>query len=192
MAFTCKLGPPSAPHPNPTFPPPTPPPWPRHQREKNRQRAARYQASKRDAVAAATSSSLPTSVSLVNVTNSTPSTTVPAMASSAISSSQVVSNATSTADPAIVPSKFITTIVSELQRLPDELLELKCDKCQYFGPWLTSQYGGLREHREEKHRIWDCLCCCATFPNKIAFGKHPCVLHPQGMPYFGRPKQPKL
>ena len=81
MAFNCKLGPPSAPHPNPTFPPPTPPPWPRHhrgpaQREKNRQRAARYQASKRDAaVAAATSSSLPTSVSLVTVTNSTPSTT---------------------------------------------------------------------------------------------------------------------
>ena len=76
MAFTCKLGPPSAPHPNPTFPPPT-----------------------------------------------------------------------STADPAIVPCKFITTIVSELQRLPDELPELKCDKCQYFGPWERYMYGRLREHR---------------------------------------------
>ena len=49
MAFTCKLGPPSAPilPPIPTVPPPSPPPWPRHhrgpaQREKNRQRAARY------------------------------------------------------------------------------------------------------------------------------------------------------
>ena len=86
-------------------------------------------------------------------------------------------------DDLMMMTMIITTLVSELQRLPDELLELKCDKCQY---------GGLREHREEKHRIWDCLCCCATFPNKIAFGKHPCVLHPLGMPYLGRPKQPKL
>ena len=204
MAFTCKLGPPSAPHPNPTFPPPTPPPWPRHhrgpaQREKNRQRAARYQASKRDAaVAAATSSSLPTSVSEVTVTNSTPSTTtlvstpaiiVPVMASSTISPCQVVPNATSTADPA-VPSKFIISLVSEVKELPGllHLTNFKCDKCQYFGPWEQGAFGGLREHREEKHRIWDCLCCGATFPNKINFGKHLCVLHPLGMPYLGRPK----
>ena len=72
VAFNCKLGPPSAPHPIPTFPPPPPPPWrSRHhrgpaQREKNRQRAACYQASKRAAATAVTSpTTLPTSASVV-------------------------------------------------------------------------------------------------------------------------------
>ena len=100
----------------------------------------------------------------------------------------VVPNSTSTADPAIVPSKFIISLVSELKSVPDELgfPKSKCDKCQYSGPW-DAWKGCLRKHREEKHRIWDCLRCCATFPNKIAFGNHSCVLHPLGMPDYGRP-----
>jgi len=48
---------------------------------------------------------------------------------------------------------------------------------------------GLRKHRQEKHRIWECLCCGAAFPNSIDFKNHidkkNCVLHPFGMPYLG-------
>ena len=47
---------------------------------------------------------------------------------------------------------------------------------------------GLRKHREEKHRIWECLCCGASFPNKVDFKNHierrNCVLHKFGMPYL--------
>ena len=90
MAFHCKLGPPSAPHPIPTFPTPPSPPWkPRHhrgpaQREKNRQRAARYQASPVSAPA--------TTV----ITSSTSASPVP-----------VVSSATPSADSAVVPASVI-------------------------------------------------------------------------------------
>ena len=93
MAFSCKLGPPSAPHPIPTFP--SPPPAkvkPHHrgpaQREKNRQRAALYQAAKvvqKPAAPAVTSSlSTPATVSVVTTAPSqitatviTPTTTSP-------------------------------------------------------------------------------------------------------------------
>ena len=234
MAFNCKLGPPTAPHPIPTVPPPPPPPLkPRHhrgpaQREKNRQRAACYQASKRAAATAVSSpTTLPTSAS--GVTNSIPSTTslvstpaitVPVMMSS-ITASPVVSSASSRTadsavvprpttgygsvptDPAVVPSAdmyfndcvkvygFIFALVSQLKsskHTGGTGPTLECDKCQFHGSWHLWPRG-LRKHRQEKHRIWECLCCGAAFPNSIDFKNHidmkNCVLHPFGMPYLG-------
>ena len=239
VAFNCKLGPPSAPHPIPTFPPPPPPPWrSRHhrgpaQREKNRQRAACYQASKRAAATAVTSpTTLPTSASVV--ATSTPSTTTLSIPSPAITvpvkpspataplvsvTSSTTSSAVSAvsplrpltssgygsvrADPTVAPSEdmyfdeqvkvygFIFALVSELKscgRRGATGPKVRCDKCQFHGSWHLKK-SGLRKHRQEKHRIWECLCCGAAFPNSIDFKNHidekNCVLHPLGMPYLG-------
>ena len=227
MAFKCKLGPPTAPH------PPPPPSWkPRHhrgpaQREKNRQRAAQYQASKRAAATAVTSpTTLPTTAPVVTISTpsttslvSTPAISVPVMAPSNISSpSPVVSSASSSADSAAVPATgygsvpadlavaptvdmyfddrikvygFIFALVSELKscgRRGATGPKVRCDKCQFHGSWHLKK-SGLRKHRQEKHRIWECLCCGAAFPNSIDFKNHidekNCVLHPLGMPYLG-------
>ena len=231
MAFTCKLGPPSAPHPNPTFPPPTPPPWPRHhrgpaQREKNRRRAASYQASKRAAATAVTSpTTLPTTASVVTSSTptitsivSTPSITAPVITSSVTVSPDVSCASSRTADSAVVPRPaegygsvpvdpavepsmdmyfndrvkvygFIFALVPEVKNRTG--CEVQCNKCQFFGSWTLTSINfsrGLRKHREEKHRIWECLCCGASFPNKVDFKNHierrNCVLHKFGMPYL--------
>ena len=238
VAFNCKLGPPSAPHPIPTFPPPPPPPWrSRHhrgpaQREKNRQRAACYQASKRAAATAVTSpTTLPTSASVV--VTSTPSTTTLSIPSPAITvpvkpspataplvsvTSSTTSSAVSAvsplrpltssgygsvrADPTVAPSEdmyfdeqvkvygFIFALVPYVKSRSNG--KFKCDKCQFYGFWLNTTVNiayGLRSHRQEKHRIWECLCCGAEFPNSIDFKNHienqSCALHPYGMPYLG-------
>ena len=99
------------------------------------------------------------------------------------------------ADPAVAPSVdmyfdqrvkvygFIFALVPELKH--KTLCKLQCNKCQFYGNWVL----GLRAHREEKHRIWECLCCGASFPNKVDFKNHidqkNCVLHQFGMPYLG-------
>ena len=218
MAFNCKLGPPTAPHPIPNFPPPPPPAQrPRHhrgpaQREKNRQRAARYQASKCEHAAATAVTSptiLPTTASVV--TNSiptttflvsTPITTVPVTTSSTTASPVLPSASSRTADPAVAPSLnmcfenrvkvygFPFALVPELKNRTDR--KLPCDKCPFSDTWLitrTLSMETLRIHRQEKHRIWECLCCGTAFTNSIDFKKHidkkNCVLHRFGMPYLG-------
>ena len=102
------------------------------------------------------------------------------------------------AHPAVAPSLdmwfnesckvygFIFAIVPRVKSLPGH--KVQCDKCQFFGcfgPYNT----GLRQHRQEKHRIWECLCCGTAFPNSSDFKNHieskNCVLHPFGKPYLG-------
>ena len=226
MAFTCKLGPPSAPHPNPTFPPPPAPAGkPRHrgpaQREKNRQRAALYQATKvaQKAVAPATTSSSfisPTSASVVTITPSsttapviTPSTlcpvttSVPAVASSpspipqeTVSSSSAPVAATTPfrgcpfygTHPLLqgigdgpvfgptVPFIWSAAMVAgdRIRPLGPARTPIKCDKCQYSGDYLFK----IKDHRKEKHRLWECLRCDGTFFNQPSFDKHDCDPHP--------------
>ena len=212
MAFTCKLGPPSAPHPNPTFPPPpAPAAKPHHrgpaQREKNRQRAALYQATKvaQKAAAPATSSSLPspTSASVVTTTPSsttapviTPSTicpvttSVPVVASSPSPIPQETVSSSSAPVAATTPSRgcpfygpVFGPTVPFIWSAAMVAGEIKCDKCQYSGDHLFK----IKEHRKEKHRLWECLRCDETFHNQRSFDKHnngpkkwfhDCDLHP--------------
>ena len=106
-------------------------------------------------------------------------------------------------DPAVAPSVdmyfdqrvkvygFIFALVSQLKsskHTGGTGPTLECDKCQFHGSWHLWPRG-LRKHRQEKHRIWECLCCGAAFPNSIDFKNHidmkNCVLHPFGMPYLG-------
>ena len=85
---------------------------------------------------------------------------------------------------------FIFSVASELKTDPGwqssrNGREVQCDKCQFHGRWMF----GLKDHREEKHRLWECLCCGEALPNFSDFKKHlikkNCVLHPLGMPYIG-------
>ena len=46
--------------------------------------------------------------------------------------------------------------------------EIKCDKCQYSGDYLFK----IKDHRKEKHRLWECLRCGETFINQQSFDKH--------------------
>ena len=51
---------------------------------------------------------------------------------------------------------------------------IKCDKCQYSGDYLFK----IKDHRKEKHRLWECLRCDGTFFNQPSFDKHDCDPHP--------------
>ena len=218
--WVCKLGPPSAPHPNPTFPPPPAPaakPQPHHrgpaQREKNRQRAALYQATKvaqKAAAPATTSSSLPspTSASVVNTTPSlitapvitgsiiSPVTTsVPVVASSPSPIPQETVSSSSAPVAATTPFRgcpfygthpllqgigdgpvFGPTVpfIWSAAMLPGDRYPIKCDKCQYSGDYLFK----IKDHRKEKHRLWECLRCDGTFFNQPSLDNHDCDLHP--------------
>ena len=84
---------------------------------------------------------------------------------------------------------FIFALVLEVKNRTG--CEVQCNKCQFLGSWTLTSINfsrGLRKHREEKHRIWECLCCGASFPNKVDFKNHierrNCVLHKFGMPYL--------
>ena len=204
MAFSCKLGLPSAPHPIPTFP--SPPPAkvkPHHrgpaQREKNRQRAALYQAAKvvqKPAAPAVTSSlSTPATVSVVTTAPSqitatviTPTTTSPVTTSTpvVVSSSSLTiqetipspcTTSTSSAGPVngpSIPFIWIAAILTEKDVLKN------CDRCQFSDHSLDQ----IRLHRQEKHRIWECLKCAESFHNKRSFVLHSCVLHPFSEKYY--------
>ena len=206
MAFSCKLGTPSAPHPIPTFPPPPPATVkPRYrgpaQREKNRQRAALYQATKfaKAAAPVVTSSlSTPTTVSVVTTSPSTitepvtiPSpitTSVSAVVSSPSLTTQETTLSTISSDAASAPLTgpvFGPSLpfLWSAALVPKKELPMKCDRCQYSN---DSMYE-LRVHREKKHRLWECLRCDKTFHNQRSFDKHnpgpakwsfDCDLHP--------------
>ena len=45
---------------------------------------------------------------------------------------------------------------------------MKCDKCQFSALHLNK----IKKHREEKHRLWECLRCGETFINQQSFDKH--------------------
>ena len=122
MAFSCKLGLPSAPHPNPTVPPPpSAKVKPHHrgpaQREKNRQRAALYQAAKvvqKPAAPAVTSSlSAPTTVSVVNTHPApitapviTPSPTPVTTSAPVVACSPSITTPVSISSPVATPTPF--------------------------------------------------------------------------------------
>ena len=58
--------------------------------------------------------------------------------------------------------------------LPGDRYPIKCDKCQYSGDYLFK----IKDHRKEKHRLWECLRCDGTFFNQPSFDKHDCDPHP--------------
>ena len=187
MAFTCKLGPPSAPHPNPTFPPPpAPAAKPRHrgpaQREKNRQRAALYQATKvaqKAAAPATTSSSLPspTSASVVSTTLSlitapviTGSTTSPVTTSVPVvaSSPSLITHATDSAssEEAVVQKDAVESLLysccfcklsnktSRALRMHKELCHKKeLRECERHEE-TTGQYATSTKHYCEKCKLF--------------------------------------
>ena len=207
MAFSCKLGLPSAPHPNPTFPPPpSAKVKPHHrgpaQREKNRQRAALYQAAKvvqKPAAPAVTSSlSAPTTVSVVNthpapitapvitpsptpVTTSAPVVACSPSITTPVSISSPVATPTTLTGPVFGPSipfSFHTAYLFNHTELP-----LECDKCQFSCMLLRE----MQDHRKEKHRLWECSRCGDSFINQQSFDEHGrgsrkwnynCVEHP--------------
>ena len=149
---------------------------------------------------------------------STPAITAPVITSSVTVSPDVSCASSRTADSAVVPRPaegygsvpvdpavepsmdmyfndrvkvygFIFALVPEVKNRTG--CEVQCNKCQFFGSWTLTSINfsrGLRKHREEKHRIWECLCCGASFPNKVDFKNHieqrNCVLHKFGMPYL--------
>ena len=196
MAFSCKLGTPSAPHPIPTFPPPPPATVkPRHrgpaQREKNRQRAALYQATKvaKAAAPAVTSSlSTPTTDSVVTTpTSTTPpvTTSVPVVVSSpTLTTPETISSSNSpgkTSTPSTLTGPVFGPSLPFLWSaaiLPVNELPMKCDKCQYSNDSMKK----LKEHRRKKHRLWECLRCDETSHSERSYFDHPCVetrdLHP--------------
>ena len=210
MAFSCKLGPPSAPHPIPTFPPPPPATVKPHhrgpaQREKNRQRAALYQASKvvQSATAPVVTSSLstPTTASVVTTSSSpitepviTPSTTSPIITSVpvVVSSTSLTTQETTLSTISLGAASTTSTgpvfgpsipFLWSAALLPKNELPMKCDRCQYSSDSMVD----LRVHREKKHRLWECLRCDETFHNQRSFDKHnpgptkwmhDCDLHP--------------
>ena len=198
MAFSCKLGPPSAPHPIPTFPPPPPATVKPHhrgpaQREKNRQRAALYQASKvvQSATAPVVTSSLstPTTASVVVTTSTSTSTTPPVttsvpvvVSSPSLTTPETISSSNSPGEtstpstqtgPVFGPSlPFLWSAAI----LPENELPMKCDRCQYSNDSMEK----LRAHRKKKHRLWECLRCDKTCHSERSFYDHgdTCDLHP--------------
>ena len=189
MAFSCKLGPPSAPHPVPTFPPPPPATVkPRYrgpaQREKNRHRAAQYQATKvaKAAAPVVTSSlSIPTTVSVVTTpTSTTPpvTTSVPVVVSSpTLTTPETISSSNSpgkTSTPSTLTGPVFGPSLPFLwwaATLPVNELPMKCDKCQYSNDSMKK----LKEHRRKKHRLWECLSCDETSHSERSHFDHPCV-----------------
>ena len=207
MAFSCKLCLPSAPHPNPTFPPPpSAKVKPHHrgpaQREKNRQRAALYQAAKvgQKAAAPAVTSSLaaPTTASVVNthpapitapvitpsptpVTTSAPVVACSPSTTTPVSISSPAATSTPFTGPVFGPSIPFIWIVDQLFRETE--LPLECDKCQFS----CMPFREMQDHRKEKHRLWECSRCGDIFINQQSFDEHGrgsrkwnnnCVEHP--------------
>ena len=212
MAFSCKLGLPSAPHPIPTFPPPPPASVKPHhrgpaQREKNRQRAALYQAAKvvqKPAAPAVTSSlSAPTTVSVVNTHPApitapviTPSPTPVTTSAPVVACSPSITTPVSISSPAATPTPFtgpvfgpsipFIWIVEQLWegiKKRETELPLECDKCQFS----CMPFREMQDHRKEKHRLWECSRCGDSFINQQSFDEHGrgsrkwnynCVEHP--------------
>ena len=190
MAFSCKLGPPSAPHPIPNFPPPPPATVKPHhrgpaQREKNRQRAALYQASKvvQKAAAPVVTSSLSTPTTASVVTTPTSTTSVPVVVSSpSLTTPETTSSSNSPGKTSTPPTPTGPVFGPHLPflwraaMLPKDELPMKCDKCQYSNDSMVK----LKAHRKKKHRLWECLRCDETCHNERSFFDHcdHCKLHP--------------
>ena len=73
-----------------------------------------------------------------------------------------------------IPFIWIAAILTEKDVLKN------CDRCQFSDHSLDQ----IRLHRQEKHRIWECLKCAESFHNKRSFVLHSCVLHPFSEKYY--------